>query len=295
MGDLLASDFARLIKSQIFRGVLIFCVESIVFEVIINRINNDLNRTLLDGLLSTNFIIIGILLSVFIGLFIGSEYSDGTMRNKLIAGNSRANVYLSNFIICTIAGFIIQAVNFITISVISVSLYGLGIFPLTPLNIKRITNITERQLVGFYIIVAYTALFVMLTMLICSKSIGTATVMVLAVVMLISGISIDSAVSEYDSSKVTNDTSSLSVESESVEYQNEYMITTYRSNSKKELSGLKLKAYLALDKVLPTAQSQKLTKYKALKDPDDYALCDIIITFVSTFFGIIVFNRKDLK
>ena len=295
MGDLLASDFARLIKSQVFRGVLIFCVESIIFEVIINRINNDLNRTLLDGLLSTNFIIIGILLSVFIGLFIGSEYSDGTMRNKLIAGNSRANVYLSNFIICTIAGFIIQAVNFITISVISVSLYGLGIFPLTPQNIKRITNITERQLVGFYIVAAYTALFVMLTMLICSKPIGTATVMVLAVVMLISGMSIDSAVSEYDPSKVTDETSSISSESESVEYQNEYMITTYRSNSKKELSGFKLKAYLTLDKVLPTAQSQKLTKHNALKNPDDYALYDIIITFVSTFLGIIVFNRKDLK
>ena len=40
---------------------------------------------------------IGIVMAVFCSLFIGTEYSEGTIRNKIIIGQKRGAVYLSNF------------------------------------------------------------------------------------------------------------------------------------------------------------------------------------------------------
>lgn len=299
MSDLLASDFARLIKSQLFRGVIIFCIESIIFEILINYFSKELNQFLVEGLLNTNFIVIGILLSIFIGLFIGSEYSDGTIRNKLIAGNSRAAVYFSNYIVCMIAGFLILAVNFIMVYGISLAVYGPHVYPTYEMAVQETTKMIEKQFVGFYIMAAYIALFVMMTMVICSKPVGTATVMIIAVIMLIAGISIDSSMSEYNTQDLAQET--ISAESEAEEEVEEeidpedFMMNNYARRNNKELSGAKLKVYLVLNKMLPTAQSQKLTRYNALKDPDDYVLYDISIVLVSTVLGLIIFNRKDLK
>ena len=52
--------------------------------------------------------------AVFIGVFVGTEYSDGTLRNKLIIGHSRSSIYISNLIVCTTAGIIMHLTYIIT-------------------------------------------------------------------------------------------------------------------------------------------------------------------------------------
>lgn len=47
--------------------------------------------------------VMGLVSAIFISLFVGSEYSDGTMRNKVAVGHTRFSIYLSNFIACSIA------------------------------------------------------------------------------------------------------------------------------------------------------------------------------------------------
>ena len=41
--------------------------------------------------------------AVFSSLFLGTEYSNGTLRNKLMIGSGRTSIYLSN-LICTVSG-----------------------------------------------------------------------------------------------------------------------------------------------------------------------------------------------
>ena len=50
----------------------------------------------------------GLVAAVFISLFVGSEYSDGTIRNKLVVGHSRMRIYLANLIVCSIACVLIS-------------------------------------------------------------------------------------------------------------------------------------------------------------------------------------------
>lgn len=300
MGDLLAADFARLIKSQIFKGVIIFCVESLVFEVIISYFNKNLSKDYMDALLNTNFLVFGILLSVFIGLFIGSEYSDGTMRNKLVAGNSRTAIYISNLITCVLGGFILQMVNYIELNIISVALFGFykppaQILPSQQENmvLMRAMKIAEKQTIALYIIIAYTAVFLLVTMLVCSKSGGTAAVMALALVILAAGMTIDGQVSSYNP-KTAKETTE---QSESIQYQDP--IAQYQSGGfgrrKKELSGDKLKIYLFLDDLLPASQAQNLTKLNVPKNASKYVLYDLSTAGLATVFGIILFRNKDLK
>ena len=52
----------------------------------------------LDAIFFVYAMLIGLVLSVFLPLFFGSEYSDGTIRNKLAAGHPRLSVYLANLI-----------------------------------------------------------------------------------------------------------------------------------------------------------------------------------------------------
>ena len=40
-------------------------------------------------------LVIGLLSAVFSTIFLSREYSDGTVRNKIIAGHTRINIYIS--------------------------------------------------------------------------------------------------------------------------------------------------------------------------------------------------------
>lgn len=51
--------------------------------------------TALDDRFFAYSFFIGILSAIFCSLFTGTEYSDGTIRNKIVVGHSRISIYLS--------------------------------------------------------------------------------------------------------------------------------------------------------------------------------------------------------
>lgn len=54
--------------------------------------------------------ILGLVFAAVTSLFLGTEYSDGTLRNKLIAGHSRSSVFLSMFMASALGCIFITAV-----------------------------------------------------------------------------------------------------------------------------------------------------------------------------------------
>lgn len=65
-------------------------------------------EVVLDGCLFEGLPLMGLVSAIFTSLFIGSEYSDGTIRNKLVVGHSRMRIYLANLIVCSIASILIS-------------------------------------------------------------------------------------------------------------------------------------------------------------------------------------------
>ena len=91
MSRLLSADFARLFKNKYFWICSIFMAGFGVFMQVMNYVSCVSNNTVPhpDTIFFSFSLLTGILLSAFISLFIGTDYSDGTMRSKLVIGHTR--------------------------------------------------------------------------------------------------------------------------------------------------------------------------------------------------------------
>lgn len=115
MSKLLSANFSRMKKDKIFMLSTAFMFGMGVFMPLMNYFfvkKLDHPAYLDDGFFACAPII-GIVLSILCSLFIGTEYSDGILRNKIIIGQKRVAIYLSNLITCIIAGIIMCSVFFI--------------------------------------------------------------------------------------------------------------------------------------------------------------------------------------
>ena len=58
--------------------------------------------------------LIGAFLALLISMFLGTEFSEGTIRNKLCIGHKRNEIFLSNFILCALAAMALTVVWLLT-------------------------------------------------------------------------------------------------------------------------------------------------------------------------------------
>ena len=91
MSKLLRANFYRLRKDVVL--YIIFLVNTALFAFVAYNFEQD-------DLKSFCLIIQPIVYAVFVAFFVGKEYSNGTIRNKLIHGNTRNQVYFAYLITC---------------------------------------------------------------------------------------------------------------------------------------------------------------------------------------------------
>ena len=107
MSRLLSADFAKLKKNKFFwlcmAGMAVFALFMKIMDYVSMREYSG-SVPSFESLLLIYALVIGFLMAAFVSLFVGTEYSDGTIRNKLIIGHTRVSIYLSNLITCFAAG-----------------------------------------------------------------------------------------------------------------------------------------------------------------------------------------------
>ena len=97
MTNLMISGFKRLLKNRAFQITAAVVAVIGLFEIFMMYRDSiiEMDTPYLGGGLFS-FAALGVFaLAAVVPLFVGSEYSDGTIRNKVVVGHHRASVYLS--------------------------------------------------------------------------------------------------------------------------------------------------------------------------------------------------------
>ena len=173
MRKLLSANLSRLWINRAFRVSVIFsiCIEGVFCLLLLRQ-----GPAPSDLLWRFSLQFISIILSVFFSLFLGTEYSDGTIRNKIISGHTRNHIYLASLL----SG--IAAITLIYLSGIFIG-FLIGILLATPPAATIGQNVLAG-LIGWLICISFISIFNLIGMLSSSKS-KTAIISILTAFMLL--------------------------------------------------------------------------------------------------------------
>lgn len=165
MIKLLRAGFTRLRKNKLFWILSIFSIALALFMIYTRYSDMKTYGDVIEveQLMLNYSTIVGIVIAIFTSLFLGVEYSDGAIRNKISIGHKRINIYLSNLIIVTITSLFSYILFLIVVAIIGIPLFG-GI----AMSISKLL-----MLLGciFITIIAYSSLFTFIAMIISNKTI----------------------------------------------------------------------------------------------------------------------------
>lgn len=276
MSRLLRAGFLHMKKSKLFQ----ICLFVMVFLGIVSPLASYIDMVRygypneLNNLFFYYCAYIGIAISVFCSLFIGTEYSDGTIRNKIVVGHSRFHIYLTNLIVCSAGAVLLCLAYMIPVLGIGIPLLGSFTMPLPAVLVF--------VLVSLLMATAFVSLFTLVAML-CPNKALTAVICILgAFFLLIAGTYIHSRLDAPE----TYSGYSFSLDGEMTEGE-EILNPSY-------LRGTKRKVYEFLYDFLPGGQQIQLTAVSA-SQPLLLSLYSLSIIVTASGCGIFFFQRKDIK
>lgn len=276
MRKLLRADLSRLFRDKVFLlscAVMFIAGTGLPLLHYFDNLKNGEGWTV-DSTCFGYAFLVPILLSLVTALFVGTGYSDGTMRNKLIVGHRRNCIYLSGLITCIAAGFMLCFSYLVPHTAFGFLLLGKSDAGAAKLLIFIGLN--------FALTAVFAALSVLISILCRNKAYSTAGCILLVFALLFAGIRITSALNEpeyYSGYSYTENGSTITEEAE---------------RNPNYLHGTKRQIYEFLNDFIPGGQAIKLANMNAEK-PALPALYDGIILLAATGFGMVFFRRRDLK
>ena len=277
MNKLLNADLHRMIKNRCFQVCLGFmCLLGLLIPFMQFR-NMQAYGT--SAVLESTFfaypLFVNILLAVFCSLFTGTEYSDGTIRNKLIIGHSRSAIYLSNLIVCLVCGLIL-CLGFI-------SCYWLAGIPLLGFFTIDLRIILILIFCSILCAAASSACCVMVAMLCQNKALSAIICVLGAFVLLIGATYVHSQLNQpetYATYELTNNGDEPGV-SKTVP-------------NPRYLTGAKRTVYEFIYDFVPPCQAVQLANL-GVAHPWRLPLYSLTILITTTLAGINLLKKKDIN
>lgn len=219
---------------------------------------------------------VSIIFAIFIGLFIGTEYSNGTLRNKLAAGHTRSAVYFANLIVCIAAVLMLHVVYFAATLVGGFIMFGN--FIIQP------AALLETLAVSLIVMTAYAAMFLPISTLITNKSSGVTAVIMTSFVLMIIAMVINGGLGEPEIYEAYTLIDASGEEYIEPEMKNPYYV-----------SGVQRKIYEALYDIVPTCHAARIQMDDMPENPAVIPFWSSTVIIVTTVAGVLLFRRKDLK
>ena len=275
MIKLLNANVMRLKKSKIFYAAAIFMIGLALLMIYSNfKATTEGTEVELEGTLFAFASFIGIVIACFVSLFTGTEYSDGTIRNKIIVGHSRFEIYMANLITSIIGS--------VAVSLIYVVIYVCGSIPITGWFTEEMGMIFSSLGCALLLCVVFSAIFTFIAMVNQNKAAIAVISLIVAMAILFAGSYLKIRLSAPEYYRGAFMTEEGVLENRKVKYSRYLPPGTQRD------------VYEFLDDFLPGGQQLKLMEGE-VPEPYKYMGYSAIITVVITGCGIMLFRKKDLK
>lgn len=188
MNNLFLANMVRLWKNKLMGfGILIFAGMALLLCV--DQYYYFRDAVVLDGIFFGYVYIAGIPVSVLAGLFLGVEYGDGTIRNKLIAGHKRRTVYLANFLAVFASSLLMSLSYIVVICAVGIPMFG---------GLKSPWQIVILMILeSILTLCAVSAVFTMTGMLCQNKAVSAVICLLLAFGLQGLTITVDSGLKNY--------------------------------------------------------------------------------------------------
>lgn len=283
MRKLLRADFARIRKSKVFWfGMTVLAAFGLMF--VLNGYKLSCRQEmpfpkLFAGSIFQSTALMGIVFAVFCSLFTGTEYDNGTIRNKLMVGQSRTSIYLSNFVCCMSAGMI-QAAGSVLIGLAAGFLLG-GSPEMSAEHFLQVA------VVALFVCMAYMSGYNLCSMLIASRSHASIVNILLAFSFLMFATYLLSRLGEPE---MINNWS----------YTADGVLTAGDLvPNPNYITGREREIYQFLADALPGGQSYMIANFgmheDLLRHPVLLCFYSAVITVITNVTGIFIFRRKDIK
>ena len=185
---LIKNNLYRLVRSKVFWGVLLANIALNLLLILQGNGGGTFNNVpnmdnMFYATASGNSEIFGLLgfnLALVAGALYGAEYSNGTIRNKLITSNTRADMYFANFVTTVIIGLIFTIIYYFLVFAIGYPSFG-GFSVLVTTQ-----DIVWNVVCTLFIIFAYASIFTLIIML--SRNLTTGIMLSLLYVAVSMGI-----------------------------------------------------------------------------------------------------------
>lgn len=260
MRKLLAADFYMLRRSTAFWLALFFMAASTTVLVIatynmLTEYGYDPGAYTIEASMFCMLPGIGIINAIWVHLFIGSDYDEGTIRNKFISGHTRRAIFFSQWLVASAGALIILAASLVLGTVLSAHYFQT--FALD------VSNLCWLFLSCAMLTVAYAAINVALAMNISHKASSVVCGMIVMLVLSIAASIIDSIITD---------------------------ITVYG----KAVSPLTEKLVFFFYDFLPSGQCVQVNNMM-FERADLWPLYSLILIVLVTAAGFLLFKRKDIK
>ena len=289
------ANFARLRMSATFRvGILVAAVLGLVCPTlgawfsnkIVALTNGALGHYVEEGMSLDYFLFTWVLfLAVYFALhcscFVGTEYSNGTLRNKIAAGYSRAEIYLTNFIANAVSGCVLYTIYLIAD-------WCAGRLYVGKIQIFTQTEVLLYILCMYTLMIALAGIFTMAAMLIPNEAFSAIVCIGIMVVLLLIPVFQTGALhwEEY--------------------FEDEYMINgmTYTAGSLNPyyVGGIRRELSIFFMNFQPGGPLFDFYFFQGMLGEETFYIIPEIIYLGAVFFavvptmvGMVLFRRKELK
>lgn len=271
MRKLLSASFRRLR----FSGVLRLCVlgalaMSMFFLIMLKTGEGDAFTT--DEIVMNTLPFLCLLQAAYISLFLGTEYQDGTIRNKVIAGHSRQTIY-GSFLVTALAGSFLILLGWALGGIVGIIRFGWFTSPITQLVLYALQILALTA--------ANAALLTLIGILVQSQAKSAVLSILLMLLLIVAGSVMYNSLNEPETI------------SEAVITANGIEIGESQPNPS-YISGTLRRIYQFAVNTLPSGQAILLAN-REVANPIFSTLASVCITFIASFLGVEIFKKERLK